>query len=80
MMGWNLDGGPCAAMGLGMLVWLVIGVIAVWLVVRGLIALERPRADGLRRPEAEEILRQRFARGEIDADEYERRLALLRSG
>ena len=46
MMGWNWDGGSWAVMGLGMLVWLVVGVIVVWLVVRGLIALERPRTEG----------------------------------
>ncbi len=77
MMGWNWDGGTWVAMGLGMLVWLVVGVIVVWLVVRGLLALERPRADGRSAPE--EILRDRFARGEIYSDEYERRLALLRA-
>jgi putative membrane protein len=79
MMGWNWDGGSWVAMGLGMVAWLVVAVLVVWLVVRGLIALERPRADALRRPEPEEILRERFARGEIDSDEYERRLALLRA-
>jgi len=78
MMGWNWDGGSWAAMGLGMLAWLVVGVIVVWLVVRGLVALERPHRDGARRPESEEILRERLARGEIDGDEYESRLALLR--
>jgi len=79
MMGWNWDGGAWVAMSLGMLVWLVLGVLVVWLVVRGLIALEGPRADGLRRREPEDILRERFARGEIDSDEYERRIAVLRA-
>jgi putative membrane protein len=79
MMGWNWDAGSWAVMGLGMLVWLVVGVIVVWLVVRGLIALERPRTDAPRPSQSEEILRERFARGEIDSDEYERRLALLRA-
>jgi putative membrane protein len=54
-------------------------VLVVWLVVRGLIALERPRADGPRRPSPEEILRERFARGEIDREEFERSTALLRA-
>ena len=65
MMGWDWNGGDWVAMGLGMLVWLLLGVIVVWIVVRGLIALERPRSDGPRRPEAEEILRVRLARGEL---------------
>ncbi|MFF8867748.1 SHOCT domain-containing protein [Streptomyces sp. NPDC015139] len=34
-----------------------------------------PRWDGRR---AEELLAERFARGQIDEEEYERRLALLR--
>jgi putative membrane protein len=78
MMGWNWDGGAWFGMGLGMLLWLVVGVIVVWLLVRGLIALERPRTDSAHREEPEEILRARFARGEIDAEEYEHRLTLLR--
>jgi len=79
MMGWNWDGGSWVAMGLGMLVWLVVGVIVVWLVVRGLMALERQRTDVPRPSAPEDILRERFARGEIDSDEYERRLAILRA-
>lgn len=79
MMGWNWDGGAWVGMGLGMLIWVVFGVLVVWLMVRGLIALERPRADGPRRPSPEEILRERFARGEIDREEFERSTALLRA-
>ena len=76
MMGWNWDGGTWLGMGFGMLVWLVLGILVVWLIVRGLIALER-RTDNAAPSGADEILRERFARGEIDADEYERRLTLL---
>jgi len=61
-----------------MLVWLVVGVVVVWLIVRGSIALERPRSDSARRPLPEEILCERFPRGEIDADEFERRITLPR--
>lgn len=77
MMGWNWDGGAWLAMGFGMLLWLVLGVVVVWLIVRGLTALERTRMDGPARSGPDEILRERFARGEIDADEYERRLSVL---
>lgn len=77
MMGWNTDGGALLGMGFGMLVWLVLAVLVVWLVVRGLIALERTRTDGTPSPGPDEILRERLARGEIDTDEFERRLALL---
>jgi len=77
MMGWNMDGGAWLGMGFGMLVWLVLAVVVVWLVVRGLIALERTQTGGQVGSRPDEILRERFARGEIDPDEFERRLALL---
>ena len=76
MMGWNLDGGAWLGMGFGMVVWLVLGVVVVWIIVRGLIGLERTGTDRSGSG-PEEILRERLARGEIDADEYERRLTLL---
>jgi uncharacterized membrane protein len=41
---------------------------------RNLVNLQR------REDSAEETLRQRFARGEIDAEEYERSLEILRNG
>jgi len=60
-----------------MLVWLVlVGLtigLAIWLLNRsGPHAVERHGGS------AEEVLRRRFASGEIDADEYERRLSVLR--
>jgi putative membrane protein len=72
---WGWDGGAgWWAMGLGMVVWLVVVALAVWLVVR--LVGQRPSGGG---PEsAEELLRRRFASGEIDAEEYDRRLAVLR--
>ena len=77
MMGWNWDGASWLGMGVGMLLWLVLAVVVVWLIVRGLIAVERTRTDGPAASGPDEILRERFARGEIDADEFERRRALL---
>ena len=79
MMGWNMDGGAWLGMGLGMVLWVVLAVVVVWLIVRGLIALERTRTDGRDSSGPDDILRERFARGEIDADEFERRLTLLHS-
>ena len=35
--------------------------------------------SGIREENAEEILRKRFARGEIDAEEYERSLEVLKN-
>lgn len=56
------------------------GLVAVvaWLVVRIF-----PKVRGDERPEAprdsaEEILRERFARGEITAEEYQRSIEILR--
>lgn len=77
MMGWNLDGGAWLGMGFGMLVWLVLAVVVVWLIVRGLIALERTRTGSDVGSRPDDILRERFARGEIDPDEFEKRLAVL---
>jgi len=59
--------------------WILVLVLLVVL----MIALVRQARDGglARRGEsAEEILRQRFARGEIQRQEYEEKLAVLRGG
>jgi putative membrane protein len=64
-------------MGLGMLAWILLLAAAVgltiWLVTRADRGQQAGRSDG-----AEEVLRRRYASGEIDADEYERRLSILR--
>lgn len=58
-----------------LLFWGGLLALVVWAVVRFL-----PGRRSEEHPEsAEEILRVRFARGEIDADEYERSLEILRS-
>jgi putative membrane protein len=72
----------------GWLVMLAMMVLFWGLIVAGLIVLARslggphPGRSGPDggRPGAEEILAERFARGEIDEEEYTRRHALLRSG
>lgn len=77
-MHWGWDGGGWLMMGIGMLFWVLILVAAVWLVVRTVNAADRRQPDGRgERDEALELLRRRFANGEIDAEEFERRLALL---
>lgn len=60
-------------MAIGLIVWAVIIGLAVWLVVRAL--SQRGSASG---GSAEELLRHRFANGEIDSEEYAKRLELLR--
>ncbi len=64
---------------IGGLVWLVLLGGLVWLVVN-LLQRGSTSSAGLRpQPPADavEILKKRFARGEIDAEEYRERLRLL---
>lgn len=79
---WWYDGGP------GWAGWMVMTVmmLAFWalLVFGGVVVyrLLRDRDDRTRgeRNDSERLLDERFARGEIDADEYRQRRDLLRSG
>jgi putative membrane protein len=60
---------------------MTVGNLLVWvLVVVGVVALIRylRRVTPASRPAAEELLAERFARGEIDEQEYRDRLAVLR--
>lgn len=65
--------------------WLLmmLSMVAFWgLLVWGIVALfRRPGGDGggRERPDPERILAERFAAGEIDEEEYRRRLDTLRS-
>jgi putative membrane protein len=62
------------------LFWGGILTFIAWIVTR---LYPRSRGDAghdAPRDSAEEILRERFARGEITADEYERALGVLRGG
>ena len=64
------------SMGAGLLVLVLLVVVAVWAVWRltpGSRAGGPPPGDT-----PEDVLRRRFAAGEIDAEEYERRMAVLR--
>ena len=80
-MGWHDGWGPGA--------WLAMAFVMVvfWtIVVAAIIALVRtdrgrgPGEIGRRTDDALRILDERFARGEIDADEYTKRRDLLRGG
>jgi putative membrane protein len=55
-------------------------MILFWGVLIGAVATRDPRPSRPRRkpPRAEQVLAERFARGEIDADEYRQRLDILR--
>jgi putative membrane protein len=58
---------------------MLVFMLVFWTVLIGALLLT---VYGARRPpgRAEEVLAERFARGEIDAGEYERRRALLQRG
>ena len=79
MMFWtdhDLTGGGWAVMIISMvLFWGLLIGLGVWL-VRALSG-SGPNAEGRLSPE--QVLAERFARGEIDEDEYQRRLAALAS-
>jgi putative membrane protein len=83
------DGGMMGNWGVFGWLWMLIlllfwgGLLAliVWAVVR---IFPSGRGGGMSRvgsaPSAEDILRERFACGDIDAEEYEKRLRVLRGG
>jgi putative membrane protein len=67
--------GGCAMSGLGWLL-MTLGMLGFWALVAVLAValLRRPGRPGQQpRPGAEEILAERLARGEIEADEYRQR-------
>ncbi|CAM4183443.1 hypothetical protein GCM10009799_38970 [Nocardiopsis rhodophaea] len=65
-------------MGLSTVVFWVLVIVAFVLLVR--YAVREGRRDGeARREAAEQTLDERFARGEIDAEEYQEQLRMLRS-
>jgi len=76
--------------GNGMNVWgytvMTVSMVLFWgLVIFGVIATvrhlgRRDRPTATARPTAEQVLAERFARGEIDEQEYHQRLNALRSG
>jgi uncharacterized membrane protein len=61
---------------LGLVVWAIIKFVPDWQDRMGLDS----REDASGEDSAEETLRQRFARGEIDAEDYVRSLEVLRNG
>jgi putative membrane protein len=60
---------------------LVVGLITAGalVLVRSGAAARRPATDLMRTQEAERILERRFARGEVDQDEFRSKMDVLRS-
>lgn len=86
MMGWYGDGTWGGWAGWSGWVVMLLVMVAFWtLVVVAVVAMFRGTRDGATRVERErprplDVLDERFARGEIDADEYHARQAVLRAG
>lgn len=80
MMGWygnGMSSGGWIVMVLAMAAFWTLVVVAVMALFRGSRNTDTaPHAVGRRDPSA--ILEERFARGEIDAEEYHARQAILR--
>jgi putative membrane protein len=75
MHDWTWGGGGMILGPLYMIIWLAILVAVVILVMRYMGAMPATRNGGMRTPR--EILDERYARGEIDHDEYEKRRKAL---
>jgi putative membrane protein len=76
MNGYAMSGWGWLLMTLGMLgFWALVAVLAVALLRRPGQPHQQPPPD--QQPQAEEILAQRLARGELDPEEYRQRLQTL---
>lgn len=84
----HMDGGWEVAMMFGMLgIWLLVALVLVWFVRSTMPhagtagpASAEPAAPAAVTANAERILADRLARGEIDPDEYAARMQALASG
>lgn len=77
MMGWGGYDMGWWGMGAGLLIWVLLIGLAIWVVWR-LTSTRAPSGSMPPGETAEDVLRRRFAAGEIDAEEYERRMTVLR--
>jgi putative membrane protein len=77
--GWGFGPGGWLRLALGLLLWLLVIGLLVGLVVQ---VVRGPRRrywmQGPHHEDPEQLLRARFARGEIGADEFQQRLDVLR--
>jgi putative membrane protein len=73
----DLSGWGWVGMTIGMVLFWGLVITAIVLLVRGVVRREQPTAAAPP-ADAEQLLAERFARGEIDEAEYRDRLAALR--
>jgi putative membrane protein len=78
MMDGMMGGGGWLWMLLPLLFWGGLLAFAAWALIRIFPNRGGGRDPGAQEESAEEILRKRFARGEIDAEEYERSIEILK--
>ncbi len=82
MMFWydhNMSGWGAAGMGIGMVLFWILIVVGIVALIRAVTANNAPAATPTTpRVPPEQLLAERFARGEIDDTEYRQRLAALR--
>ncbi len=62
----------------GMILWWIIGIVFVALIAWTVVRLSGGSANPPRTESPDEILKSRFARGEIDEEQYRRMLRELR--
>ena len=74
-MGWHMDDWSWGGWLLMTAAMFAFWAIVAWLIV---LAIRASRPPAPQTPDPERILAQRFAAGEIDEDEYHRRLEALR--
>jgi putative membrane protein len=79
--GYGMGAGGWILMSLSAIALWALVVVAVVAVIRAVGRSERPpEVTGAPTATAERTLAERFARGDIDAEEYQRRLIVLRVG
>lgn len=82
MMWWG-DGGWGVGGWIMMSLMMVVfwgGLIALAVLLVNALRSDQPRSTPARRSDAEALLAERFARGEIDEEEFTRRREVLHSG
>lgn len=80
MMDWDgdMDGWAYAFMAIGSLLFLALIIVVAFVAVRYFGQGSRPAGRADERTPAEQMLAERYARGEVDEEEYRRRLQALR--
>lgn len=85
MMGGGM--GNMMGMGAWMVLWLLVGLALLGLAVAGIVWLVRRAGSGSgashstwQRESPEDVLRRRYAAGEIDEEEFARRMSVLTDG